>query len=839
MSDNALSGSIASQKNIPSIFDAISWPTPSYCESYSAPAGPRPHWQSLLETLDKRGRATLEADHERAKRMRHEDGATINPFDDLTEQTTSWALDMIPLPIAAQEWAKIEAAVQQRASLLEKILADTYGPQNLLKKGQIASELIFANPHFLHPCHGIRPPGNRYLTFYAVDIYRSSDGQFKVLSDHGASPAGLGYALENRIVMSRLFSDLYQKTQIRRLAPFFQTFHNALIKRSSLRKDEPGIVLFTPGPDSPIYFEHALLSRYLGYPLAEGQDLTVRNGKVFLKKLAGLEPVEAIFRQVGDYECDPFALRRATSSGVAGLIQACREQNIDIVNPLGGGFIETPALQPFLPDLCRDLLGEELLLGNHNSWWGGHPEGLQYILQNQKQLHITAAMNRHCLVDQSPDLQAAIVASPAKYLASFPVAPSVLPAWNGKGVSTSSAVMRIFACATENGFSVMPGGLAITASDTTTFLADCPEKQQSKDIWVLSDEPVEPFSMMAGLTAIPVFKRSSDLPNRVADNLLWLGRYLERAEGLIRLLRAVFKRLSGEEKPEEVPELQFLLNILQTKNIIPKLSATGSSFSLEVRRHLQNALHGKDRAESILSILRRVQQTARNVRDRLSIDSIRVINRMENFRESADIEPLDLLDQTLFTLSSFSGLAMESMTRGLGWNFMDMGRRIERALNQAMLIRVGLPLVCKDSHNTLQALLEVSDSLMTYRGRYRSSFQLAPVLDLLLADEGNPKSLAFQFNQLAVHVEHLPHQDERRFASQEERTVLEMQTAIRLLDLSAIHCGEEIAGIASLTAFLTTLETQLKEFAEQVSAHFLTRVPSTPHYAMIAGNHSL
>ena len=769
--------------------------------------------------------------------MRHEDGATINPYDDLTEQTTSWALDMIPLPISAQEWTGIEAAVIQRAGLLEKILADTYGAQELLREGKIASELIFANPNFLHSCYGIKPPGNRYLTFYAVDIYRGADGRFRVLSDHGANPAGLGYALENRIVMSRLFSDLYQKTQIRRLAPFFQTFHNALIKRSSLRKDEPGIVLFTPGPDSPIYFEHALLSRYLGYPLVEGQDLTVRNGKVFLKKLAGLEPVEAIFRQVADYASDPFALRRATSSGVAGLIQVCREQNIDLVNPLGCGFIETPALQAFLPDLCRELLGEDLLLANHRSWWGGQGQDLEYILSNFSKLQISSAMHRPDLVARSADLQAVIAAAPAKYLASSPAVPAAMPVWDGKGIAMGKAIIRVFACATENGFAVMPGGLAITGSDSTNLLSNCPEMQQSKDVWVLSDEPVEPFSMMAGLTAIPVFKRSSDLPNRVADNLLWLGRYLERAEGLIRLLRAAFKRLSGEEKPEEVPELQFLLTILQTKNIIPKLAAAEVSFAQEVRGNLQNALYGKDRTESILSILRRVQQTARNVRDRLSIDSIRVINRMEKFRENAGIEPLDLLDQTLFTLSSFSGLAMESMTRGMGWTFMDMGRRIERALNQAMLIRIGLPLVCKDSHNTLQALLEVSDSLMTYRGRYRSSFQLAPVLDLLLADEGNPKSLAFQFNQLAGHVEHLPHAEERRFASKEERIVLEMQTAIRLFDLSSIQCGEESTGIESLTAFLTNLEAQLKEFAEQVSAHYLTRVPSTPHYAMIGGDH--
>ena len=839
MSDSLLNRSIAPQEKPPSIFDTISVQPGSYCEPFSTPACPRPHWQSLIDALDERGRATLVSDYERARRMRHEDGATINPFDDLTEQTTSWALDMIPFPISAQEWAGIEAGVIQRASLLEKILADTYGPQELLKNGQIASELIFANPNFLHACHGIRPTGNRFLTFYAVDLYRSSDGQFKVLYDHGTNPAGLGYALENRIVMSRLYSSLYHKTQIRRLAPFFQIFHRALIQRSSLRKDDPGIVLITPGPDSPIYFEHALLSRYLGYPLVEGQDLTVRNGKVFLKKMADLEPVEAIFRHITDHDSDPFALRRATSSGVAGLIQVCREQNIDIVNPIGSGFIETPALQVSLSALCRDLLGEELLLANHQTWWAGDPEGLQYILNHLSKLQISSAMHRKNLFDHSIDLRTAIAASPAKYLGSSPVVPTTVPSWDGKGIAANNSIFRIFACATEHGFTVMPGGLAITASDTAILLKNCPEKQQSKDIWVLSDEPVELFSMMSGLTAIPEFKRTSDLPNRVADNLLWLGRYLERAEGLTRLLRAVFRRLSGEDRPEEVPDLQFLLTILQKKNIIPKPIDGGSAFTLEVHQHLKNALYRKDRAESIRSILRRVQRTARNVRDRLSVDSIRVVNRMENFRETSNVEPLELLDQTLFTLSSFSGLAMESMTRGLGWSFLDMGRRIERAMNQAILIRIGLPLVCSDSHNTLQALLEVSDSLMTYRGRYRSAFQLAPVLDLLLADEGNPKSLVFQFNQLMAHVDQLPHQEERRFASKEERSVLEMQTALRMLDLSGIDCGKESGDLESLAAFLTTIEIQLKGFAEQVSAHYLIRVPATPHYAMTRGDHSL
>ncbi|WP_319550238.1 circularly permuted type 2 ATP-grasp protein [Desulfogranum marinum] len=825
-----------------SLFDRISCPSGSYCEPFSSAATLRPHWQLLIQAFEARGKAMLESDHERGKRMRHEDGATINPFDDLTEQTTAWALDIIPFPISAQEWSGIEGGLKQRAGLLEKILADTYGPQELLKQRKIDAEFYFSNPNFLHSCHGIRPAGDRYLTFYAADLYRDPQGQFRVLRDYGANPAGLGYALENRIVISRLFSELYHKNQIRRLAPFFHAYHQALIQRAALSKDDPGIVLFSPGPDSDLYFEHALLSRYLGYPLVEGQDLTVRNGKVFLKKIAGLEPVEAIFRQIDDHSSDPFALKQKAIGGVAGLIQACRAQNIEVVNPVGSGFVDTPALKTLLPHLCREMLGEDLLLPNHPGWWCGNSQGLNHVVNNLSKLRICSAMDQNGVCEKTPDILEAITSFPARYMASSPILPSQAPAWGSGGVTGCYNVLRVFVCATQKGYAVMPGGLAITSTDKKTLATGLPKQQQSKDIWVLSDEPVELFTMMDGLTTIPAFKRSSDLPNRVADNLLWLGRYLERAEGMIRLLRAIYQRLSGEDRPEDIPELQFLLTILQAKQVISLPTVTDGSKKISFTglfQQLRNALYRKESTESVINLLQRVQQTTRNVRDRLSVDTTRVINRLEDFKDSPEHDPLETLDQTLFTLSAFSGLAMESMTRGMGWAFMDMGRRVERAMNQAALIRVSLPLVCANSRNTLQALLEVSESLMTYRGRYRSSFQLAPVLDLLLSDESNPKSVAFQFSQLATHVETLPRQDERRFSSKEERIALEMLTEVRLLDLTGIRCGENNPSMQYLSVFLTKMESQLKEFAQEVTIHYLTRVPATPHYSILSSDRSV
>jgi len=324
----------------------------------------------------------------------------------------------------------------------------------------------------------------------------------------------------------------------------------------------------------------------------------------------------------------------------------------------------------------------------------------------------------------------------------------------------------------------------------------------------------------------------------VADHLLWLGRYMERAEGLVRLLRSVFRRLSGEARAADIPELLFLLNLLRTENIIPRISDEPENIPRyrELSTQLNDALYRQDRPESVVAVLKRVQEAARNVRDRLSLDSWRVINRLDGFADSQAGDPLELLDNTLFTLNAFSGLAMESMTRGLGWRFMDIGRRVERAVNQAGLIRIGLPQVCTGSSSALEALLEVFDSIMTYRARYRTAFQLGPVLDLLLMDESNPKSMAFQVSRLAAHVEQLPRERDQNIAGPEGRMALEMLTAVRSLDLTGLRCSEIGAETETLKAFLETMEIRLKDFAQEISAHYLSRVQSTPHFSMSLGN---
>jgi uncharacterized circularly permuted ATP-grasp superfamily protein/uncharacterized alpha-E superfamily protein len=819
-----------------SLFDGFSSPGGAFCEAFDAPSRPREHWRPLIGALDAMGPGALRELQDRVKRMRHEDGATYNPFDDPTGRGIPWALEIIPHPVTAAEWKILEDGLIQRAHLLEQVLADIYGPHALVKDRRLPPELVYANPAFLRPCQGIRPAGNRFLVYYAADLYRTADGRFRVLRDYGGNPAGIGYALENRIISSRVFSELYHRTQVRRLAPFFKTFQQGMIERACLRREDPGIVLLSPGPESRIYFEHALLSRYLGFPLVEGQDLTVRNSEVFLKKLAGLEPVESIFRQIADEHSDPFLLRKQTAAGVAGLIQASRDRNVDIANPIGSGFIDTPALPVFLPALSRQLMGADLILDSHPAWWCGTADGRDHVLANLEQLAIGPAMDPAAAEGRPADnLTAAIVAAPYNFMAQEPIRPSAAPAWQGEGIGARYVLMRVFVCAVDRGFAVMPGGLAITAPDVPTLTSGCPEMQPSKDVWVLSEQPVEPFSLMARLRTVSEFRRGSDLPSRVADHLFWLGRYLERAEGLVRLLRSVFRRLSGEARPGDIPELPFLLNLLRARTAVSGIGAGDTPIPRyrELSARLDAVLRRPDVSESVVAILKQVREAARKVRDRLSPDCWRVVNRLEGLADAAAQDPMELLDEILFTLSSFSGLAMESMTRGLGWRFMDMGRRVERAIHQTGLIRIGLPQIRDDSPSALEALLEVADSIMTYRARYRTTFQLAPVLDLLLADESNPKSLAFQCRQLSHHAEHLPRQSEPGSGIPEDRMAMEMLDDVRRLELIRVDCGTGTPPLEALAAFLESMEVRLKAFAQQVSAHYLSRVPATPHFSHI------
>ncbi|MEI6543767.1 MAG: circularly permuted type 2 ATP-grasp protein, partial [Methylococcales bacterium] len=341
-----------------------------------------PYWERFMAALNSMGSEKLELRRREAQRLLRENGVTYNVYGDSQNLTRPWRLDPVPLLISSEEWLVIEAGLKQRADLLDLILKDIYGKQNLLKKGLLPAELVFGHEGFLHPCVGALQNQKRHLTIYSANLARGPNGLMWVLDDRTQAPSGSGYALENRTVMARVLPDIYRETQVHRLSGFFKSLHKGLVDIAPNNKEDPRIVIMTPGPLNETYFEHAYLAAYLGYTLVQGGDLTVRDGRVWLKSLAGLQAVDVILRRVDDSFCDPLEFRSESKLGVAGLLEVVRRGNVAIANPFGSSVLENPALLAFLPRLARHYLNEDLKLPSIATWWCGQRREREFVLQN-------------------------------------------------------------------------------------------------------------------------------------------------------------------------------------------------------------------------------------------------------------------------------------------------------------------------------------------------------------------------------------------------------------------------------------------------------------------------
>jgi uncharacterized circularly permuted ATP-grasp superfamily protein len=493
-----------------------------------------------------------------ARQRIRENGVTYNVYGDPLGIDRPWNLDPIPLMIPPSEWSQLEAGLIQRARLLNLILADLYGPQKLLRGGQIPPALLFANPGFLRPCNGVTVTGNTYLHLLAVDLARGPDGEWWVISDRTHAPSGAGYSLENRIVMAETLPDLFREFQVKTLASFFRSFRETLLRLSPRNRENPRVVLLTPGPFNETYFEHSYLARYLGFTLVQGGDLTVRDNRVFLKRLAGLKQVDVILRRLDDSFCDPIELRSDSYLGVAGLVEAVRAGNVSVANALGSGLIETSAFMPFFPGLCRRMLGEDLKLPAAATWWCGQPGALRYVLDNLDYLVIKPAFPAKGMepvfggklsADGRSQLIERIKATPHEFAGQELLSLSTAPVWlEENGLAARRVVLRVYLAAEGDSWIVIPGGLARASSSIDTPVVSMQRGGGSKDTWVLSDGPVDTFSLQTPRDLPVTLVRGvvSDLPSRAADHLFWLGRYAERSEHLARMLRCILIRLTGE-----------------------------------------------------------------------------------------------------------------------------------------------------------------------------------------------------------------------------------------------------------------------------------------------------
>ncbi len=808
-------------------------------EAFTPDGAVRPHFSELFEVIRHLSRDELGRRWTQAQRAIRENGVTYNVYGDPQGTDRPWQLDPLPLVLSASEWASLEGGLTQLARLLDAILADFYGEQRLLREGLFPAELVLGNPGFLRPVFGVRVADGARLHLYSADLSRGADGRFWVLGDRTQAPSGAGYALENRIVISRLLPVAFRNCRVERVASFFRTQREGLQRLVRRRTDNPRIVLLTPGPYNETYFEHAYLARYLGYTLVEGGDLTVRDRVLYLKTLGGLERVDVVVRRLDDSFADPLSLRPDSSLGVAGLVHAVRAGNVTIANALGSGLVEMPALLAFLPALAQALLGEELLLPNAPTFWCGDERVRACVLDHLPELVIKSALlgpgasepvfGGNLSASELFELKQRILARPFAYVGQERLPLSLAPALTEAGVQSRHVSLRTFLARRDDSYQVMPGGLCRVASSRDSRVVTMQRGGGSKDVWVLARGEPSNFTLLPppGLP-VPVARSGGDLPSRVADNLFWIGRYIERAEGITRLMRSLITR-RPDDSAGRAPEVASLLAALEddVELIRGALGHAAPGIEAEIARLLLSAEPSRTPAAGIAAGYR----AGRVVRDRISMDTWRVLSQLyatiENARARGEVESTDVLEtinSLLLGFSAFAGLVMENMTHGPGWRFADIGRRIERG---AFMVRLLRTLVTVDDTTVLDAVLEVADSAMTYRSRYLGTMALEPVLDLLLTDETNPRSLVYQFAVLEEHVTRLPRAFERPLLAPEAKCVLRALSAVRVADIDQLAHRDASGRRCALDELLAELERGLPRLAEQLTLSYLAHAQAS------------
>ena len=811
-----------------------------YDELLSAPGEPRPQWDAFLRALAGRDGPEVGETLSLMERDIHANGITYNVYADPQGADRPWEVDPLPLLLSTEEWRQIEEGIAQRAELLNRVLADIYGPQTLLRSGAIPPAIIFGHSGFLHPAQNIHPPGGIHLFHYAADLARSPDGHWWVVSDRTQAPSGAGYALENRLVVSRVFPQMFRDLHVQHLAAFFDAMRESLLRWAPKGDGPPLIVLLTPGPYNETYFEHALLARYLGFPLVEGSDLTVRDGKVWMKTVEGLKRVHALLRRQDDNYCDPLELRSDSALGVPGLTDCARRGSILLTNALGAGVLESGALLGYLPKLSESLLGEALKLPSVATWWLGEPAAFSdawkrldhlIIKPLERSMSEPALFGADLKAAERAALHAQVAARPQRFVAQEWVHVSQAPvlerdSGGGRGsekLRARTVGLRVFAVATPDGYRVMPGGLARVAGDGDSRVIAMQRGGRSKDTWVLSDAPVNAaFTLMTStVKPIDLVSSGANLPSRAAENLFWFGRYGERCEAATRLLRVA---IAGVLDDQATPTDEHSPSVVLARRFGLIDGDSGDDLGLQLVRA---ATHPE---EGLSDRFKQLSRVAFNLRDRMSADNWRSLNQLvydpvfQRGLNSSMGLPLALvwLDKAVTSMMTLSGFVLDGMTRGLGWRFLSMGRRIERLSTLCGSLQVA---ITEGRTHGLDWLLDLADSTVTYRSRYLVVPEWLPVLDLLLRDEANPRSVGFQVKGLSEYIAKLE-MGHGRFASDVLNPAL---VALRSFDARDLHPESE-----ALADLLEQLQRAARGVSDELTLKFFSHASSRSVLSLVA-----
>lgn len=838
------------------LFDLRDGRSGGYDEFVDADGNVRPVWGEVADAISERGRSGLDRLRSVVHSLIDHDGITYTGPSEVPAtrdpsapghgpEPTPWILDTLPLVISAPDWAVLEAGLIQRSRLLDVVLADLYGPRNVLTEGLLPAQLVFAHPGYVRSANGIKVPGHHQLFMHGCDISRRTDGSFQVNADWTQAPSGAGYALADRRVLAHAVPDLYERIAPRPTTPFAQALRLSLIEAAPDVAQDPMVVVLSPGIYSETAFDQAYLATMLGFPLVESADLVVRDGKLWMRSLGTLKRVDVVLRRVDAVYADPLDLRADSRLGVVGLVEALHRGTVTVVNTLGSGILESPGVLRFLPELAERLLGEDPLLPTAPVYWGGIPSELSHLLANLSKLLIKPTDGGETLVGptlsstQLTDLAARIEAVPWRWagqeLPTFSSAPT-----DHAGVLSSAGVgMRLFTVAQRSGYAPMIGGLAyVLAPGSSSYTL---KTVAAKDIWVRPTErsiaettmhPVpehiipEPAKTGAGTYGV-----SSP---RVLSDLFWMGRYGERAENMARLLIVareryhIYRHHQDSEESESVPALMSALGRITGTET--GAAGDGDSDKAEMIAVAPSMLWSMtldlDRPGSLIRSVEGLALSARAVRDQLSNDTWMVLANVERAMALRSDPPQSLAEadallasaqtQALAGMLTLSGVAGESMVHDVGWTMMDIGKRIERGLWLTALLSDTLTPVrgTVAEQSVVEATLLACESSVIYRRRTLGKISVAAVTDLMLFDAQNPRSLLFQLERLRANLKDLPGSSG---SSRPERLVDEINTRLRRSDPAEL---EEITGgrRAELAELLDAVHAALRDLADVITA---------------------
>jgi uncharacterized circularly permuted ATP-grasp superfamily protein/uncharacterized alpha-E superfamily protein len=732
----------------------------------------RAPWQSLFAQL---GRESIDRLADYANTVNHviaQNGISYNVFTDRQDQVRPWSLNPLPMVIDSDDWHLIETSLAQRARLLNQIVHDVYHQGDLLAAAYLPSALVLGNPGYLHAMRNVKVPGNNYLYVIAFDVARDEQGRWWVIGQRTQSPSGLGYVLENRLIISRLFPQAYREMRVQHLATSYRRLLAALeTQAQSLAQGAPPRFAFlTPGPYSETYFEHAYLARYLGIPLVEGPDLTIRNNEVFLKTVQGLQRIHGLMRRLDDDFCDPLELRADSALGIPGLLQSVRAGKVVMANALGTGFLESPAVQGFLPAICEHLLGEPLLMPSLHTWWCGETAAWKDVsprlqtqvikptFANQTSTNFEPVIGSLLDEDARNQWRARIERQPDIYTTQTYLPFSQVPTFNGHSIEPRTAMMRFYALiGPDNQWHVMPGGMARVAA-LDPHIVSIRSGGTTLDTWVMSDTEVDSFSMLPGQTTASHWQTDQELvSSRSAENLFWLGRYTERAEAMVRLARETLMLLSTNRVASLTTLNDAMTYLGRTQNLVtfdsPSMSDAPEAFGQMVIARLQQSGCG-----GLMDVVQAMLTAMRSVRDRLPVDHVEIPAKIKSLllAEKSQHDMMRVLDHVELPLAALVGYQLDRMTKDIGWRMLAAGRLLERLINQSQIITHFFESSAVYTEQGFDSLLTLFDSAITYRTRYQRQQEILPLLDLIVLDQTNPRALHATASALAEHIAHLP-----------------------------------------------------------------------------------